>query len=52
MAGTEIDKATAEAEAEADFADEHDSLSDAGEQRDDPGMEPDEDVPDSVAGMD
>jgi hypothetical protein len=35
-----------------DFADEHTSATHAGEQDDDPGMEPDEDTPDSVGGMD
>ena len=35
-----------------DFAGEHDSSSHAGEQDDDPGMEPEENTPDSLGGMD
>jgi hypothetical protein len=52
MGAPDIDKATAEAEAEADFAGEHDSPSYASEQQDQPGMEPEEETPDGLGGMD
>jgi hypothetical protein len=41
-----------ETDTDTDFADEHDSASHAAEERDEPGMEPDEDTPESLGGMD